>query len=117
VIEMDFFDWGKLFIGAIAILGIFGAMVYGLIYDLTYSDTKITIKNKWVDVQDKEGKYLIGATSGEVFIISDTLINWRYDSSTLYNSLEVGMTCHLRTSGWRFPLFSNYRNILKAECS
>ena len=109
-------EWGIIG-GIIVILFILVALGYDFIYSITYSDTTIKVKDKWVDVQNKEGKYLIGTESGEVFIIQDTLINMRYDSSTLYNKISVGQTCKIHTNGWRLPILSDYRNILTAECS
>lgn len=97
----------------ILILSIVG---YSLGYALTTGEETITIKEKWRKSSGDDDKYLVSAEDGQVFQITDSFIKWRFDSSNLYAELDEGDTCAILTQGWRFPLFSDYKNILEASC-
>lgn len=103
------------FIFVIIIVAFF--LIYNVAYALTSGDETITIKEKWVKYKNNDAKYLISSTNDQVFQITDTWIRWRFDSSNLYAKLEVNQTCHIKTQGWRFPFFSDYKNILEADCN
>lgn len=105
------------FLGILAILLVIGLIAYTLGYAFTTGSETITIKEKWVKYHHDDAKYLVSSTNGQVFQITDTLIKWRWDSSDLYAYLESGQTCKIKTQGWRFPFFSDYKNILEAECN
>ena len=100
----------------IVILLVLGFIGYSLMYALTTGSETITIKEKWVKYHGDDAKYLISSTNGQVFQITDTIIKWRWNSSDLYASLDDGQTCQIKTQGWRFPIFSDYKNILEADC-
>ena len=89
---------------------------YYLGYALTIGEETITIKEKWVKYHGDDAKYLVSSTNGQVFQITDTIIKWRWDSSNLYADLDEGEICKIKTQGWRFPFFSDYKNILEADC-
>jgi len=101
---------------AIIILIILVGIGYSLGYALTIGEETITIKEKWVKYSGEDAKYLISSTNEQVFQITDTIIKWRWDSSNLYAQLDEGDTCILKTQGWRFPFFSDYKNILEVSC-
>ena len=107
-------ELGSLIIITIIITLIF--MIYPISYALTSGKEVIVIKEKWVKYHGDDAKYLISSTNGQVFQITDTIIKWRWDSSNLYADLDTGETCNIKTQGWRFPLFSDYKNILEAKC-
>ncbi len=98
----------------ILVLGIIG---YSLAYALTTGKETITIKEKWRKSSGDDDKYLVSAEDGQVFQITDTFIRWRFNSSNLYADLDEGDVCSIKTQGWRFPLFSDYKNILEANCN
>ena len=108
---------GWIILGILGIICILFFVGYGLAYALTTGEETITIKEKWVKYHHGRAKYLVSSTDGQVFQITDTIIRWRWDSSNLYAKLEPGMTCKIKTQGWRFPLFSDYKNILEADCN
>ena len=93
----------------------------GLIYHFTFAMTRgtetIVIKEKWVKYRGNDAKYLVSSQQGEVYQITDTFWAWRWNSSDLYAYLQPGMICQIKTQGWRFAFFSDYKNILKAECN
>jgi len=91
--------------------------IYKFAYAMTSGEESITVKEKWVKYHGDDAKYLVSSTDGEVFEITDSFFRWRFDSSDLYADLEPGMTCSIQTQGWRFPFFSDYKNIIEANCS
>lgn len=105
-----------LFCVFILLLVIAGIAYSFIIYAITINYETITIKEKWIKYQGDDAKYLISSTNGQVFQITDTIIKWRWDSSNLYADLEEGDTCKIKSQGWRFPLFSDYKNILETDC-
>lgn len=92
------------------------AFGYHLFYALTSGSENIIIKEKWVKYHGNDAKYLVSSTNGQVFQITDTIIKWRWNSSDLYAYLEPGMNCNIVTQGWRFPILSDYKNILSVSC-
>lgn len=93
-----------------------GLIAYSMIYAITTGEETITIKDKWEKYSGGDAKYLLSTTNGQVFQITDTVVKWRFDSSNLYARIDVGDTCKIQTQGWRFPLLSDYKNILEASC-
>jgi len=89
---------------------------YGLFYAFTEGYETITISEKWEKYQGADSKYLVSSEDGQVFQITDTIVKMRFDSSNLYARLKEGQNCRIKTQGWRFPLFSDYKNILEANC-
>jgi len=89
---------------------------YGLMYALTTGTETITIKEKWVKYHEEDAKYLVSSTNGQVFQITDSIIKWRFDSSNLYSDIEEGDRCDIKTQGWRWGFFSDYKNILEVDC-
>lgn len=85
-------------------------------YTVTISEK--TVKNYNVKYSNGsngiKSKYLVFTTDGEVYEITDTILRWRFNSSNLYGKLQVGKTYKITVNGFRIPLFSEYRNILKA---
>jgi len=112
----------KGFFALIVILSalIFVLIIFGISYNVVYAFTEgeetITIKEKWTKYQGESAKYLVSSTSNQVFQITDSIIKWRWDSSNLYASLNEGQKCRIKTQGWRFELFSDYKNIIEASC-
>jgi len=89
--------------------------VYKLIYAFMTGEETITIDEKWVKYKGNDAKYLISSEDEQVFQITDSIIKWRWDSSNLYARLDEGKTYEIKTQGFRFPLFSDYKNILEVE--
>jgi hypothetical protein len=109
----------KGFMGIITIiigLILIAFFIYGILYAITEGSETIKIKEKWIKYHGDDAKYLVSSTNGQVFQITDTIIKWRWDSSNLYASIDEGDKCTIKTQGWRFPLFSDYKNILEADC-
>ena len=82
---------------------------------LSYSSAKeitITIKDKERIAEYEDGKYLI-FTENEVFENTDSFLFLKFDSSDVYNKLEVGSTYKVKVNWYRIKFLSNYRNILE----
>lgn len=108
--------WGVLVILVVVVI-IFGGVIYQLSYSLSRGTETITIKEKWVKYHNNDAKYLVSSTQNEVYQITDSLLYWRWNSSDLYAYLEPGMVCQIQYQGFRFPFFSDYKNIIKANCT
>jgi len=71
------------------------------------------------DGNDTSSKYLIftrlenGKT--RVFENTDSLIEWKFNSSDIYGDIEEGKTYDLKTYGWRAPLLSMYENVISIK--
>jgi len=74
-----------------------------------------TVKDKWVKYHNNEAKYLI-SSENEVFEDTDNALRWKWDSSDVYNYMDVGKVCSANVIGIRVPILSWYRNILSAAC-
>jgi hypothetical protein len=68
----------------------------------------------------RSSKYLVGTESGEVFENSDSMLELKFNSSTVQNKLEEGNCYETKAWGFRVPLFSMYRKIAdvkKVSCT
>lgn len=94
--------------------------IFGLVYTVGYAfsggNTHIVVKEKWVKYHDSDAKYLVSSVGGEVYEITDTWIYMRWNSSDLYAYLEPNMSCNIKYQGWRMGFFSDYKNIISADC-
>lgn len=81
-----------------------------------YSDENVTITVKdkeSVTVNNGEGsknQYRIYTDKG-TFVIEDTLIKGRFDSSDEYAALDAGKTYECEAFGFRIPFFSSFKNL------
>lgn len=109
--------FGIVFLVLLIAFLIFIAFVgYGLLYAFHEGFETITISEKWVKYSGDDANYLVSSEDGQVFQITDTLIKLRFNSSNLYAYIKAGQICDIKTQGWRFPLFSDYKNIITAYC-
>jgi hypothetical protein len=60
-------------------------------------------------------KYLI-FTEGETFQNTDTIWEFKFNSSDIYGKIQKGQLCKFELTGFRVSFLSMYRNILSAEC-
>lgn len=73
----------------------------------------VTVTGKGTKRKSGDDKYLI-YTNVTTYEITDSLFKWRWDSSDLYGTIEVGKTYVIETCGYRIPLLSQYPNIYSA---
>lgn len=75
---------------------------------------KITVTDKNIDPNKDAEKWLI-YTKNEVYCITDLVFSGFFESSDVYNTLEVGKTYNVYVSGCRWPVASGYKVIRKAK--
>ena len=74
---------------------------------------EITIKDKYVKSGSKSGKYLIVDSNNNTYQVTDLLFKGKFNSTDIYNQLEIGKTYRVEISGKRIHIFSWYQNINK----
>lgn len=74
----------------------------------------ITVKDKWIKRTENKDLYMIG-TENEVFKIEDNAFIFKFNSSDIYNQIEIGKQYKIKTTGVRNNLMSWYRNINSIE--
>lgn len=103
---------GFIFCIIILILIIVGCVVAG--FRLDYGNEKtfeITVKDKYIKTYGEQGKYLVVDTNNNTYEIEDLLFKGKFNSTDIYNNLDVGKTYTVTTTGYRMPSLSSYQNI------
>jgi hypothetical protein len=104
----------KLTVGALVAIFVF-LMAFSTIVSYATVDTmtaEVTYKERVV--KDDQSKYLV-FTNTETLENSDSLAHFKFISSDIYGSLDVGCVYQFTVTGFRAPALSMYRNILEAE--
>ena len=77
------------------------------------------VTDKQVKRSAEKDKYLIFTEEPDgdvrVFENTDSLLEWKWDSSNLYGKIRIGETYRIKTYGWRVPFLSWYENIVDVE--
>lgn len=76
---------------------------------------EITVKDKYIKRSGKTDLYLVASEEGETYKIQDLLFKGKFNSTDLYNELEIGNKYRITTTGIRLQYFSMYKNINKIE--
>lgn len=74
---------------------------------------EITVKEKYIKNYNKSSKYIIVDDKREAYQITDLLFKGKFNSTDIYNSLDIGKTYKIETTGKRIPFLSMYKNINK----
>lgn len=74
---------------------------------------KITVKDKYIKNGSQSGKYLVVDTNNNTYEITDLTFKGKFNSTDIYNQLEIGKTYKVEISGKRIHIFSWYQNINK----
>lgn len=109
----------KYIIGAIITISAVGLLSISPIIAYTTDEiVTITIKDKERIVTGSgdtlSSKYLIYTDNG-VYENTDTIWYWKWNSSDVYNNLEVGETYQTKVYGFRVPFLSWYKNIVNIK--
>ena len=75
----------------------------------------IEIKDKFIKNDRKSAKYLVVDTNNTTYEISDLLFIGKFNSTDIYNSIDIGKSYKIYTTGFRIHVFSLYQNINKIE--
>ena len=104
-----------IFVG-IFILGLIGFMVYCSTIEYQNEETiEIVVKDKYIKRSGDTDLYLVVSEDNETYKISDLLFKGKFNSTDLYNQLEIGKKYRITTTGIRLQYFSMYKNINKIE--
>lgn len=87
-------------------------LVIGLFINLHSENGEFKVIGKEVINTKSSYSYLI-YTDKTTLKITDSYINWRFDSSDVYGKIEIGKTYKAKLQGYRFPFFSMYQNIIE----
>ncbi len=100
---------------------ILGAILIGFILSfkmiVAYSTDEyvvFTLEDKERIVKQSSSKYIIFTDKG-TFQNTDTIFYWKWNSSDLYGNMKRGKTYKAHVYGFRFGLFSWYKNIISIE--
>ena len=100
----------------IFILGFIGIGIYfGTVEYQNEETIEITVKDKYVKRSGKDDLYLVAGDNGETYKIEDLLWKGKFNSTDLYNQLDIGSKYKITTTGIRLQYFSMYKNINKIE--
>lgn len=99
----------------LAIIIGFGAL--GGFPHLSRHEYEVTITDKQIKRSNSHDTYMVFAqdTNGKPIVFEDTdsLIEFKFNSSDVYAQLVQGKKYKINAYGWRIPLMSNYENITK----
>lgn len=102
----------KIGCAVIFIILIIGLCIFGVTLD--YQNEEIhqcTLEDKWVKRQSESSDVYLVQCGDEVYKVSDLLFKGKFNSSDIYAKLKVGKKYEIVTTGYRFNLFSMYKNI------
>jgi hypothetical protein len=102
-----------LFVGPLLIILflVAGQQLVALTHQETVTDT--VVKSERVTSGDSS-KYLVFGKN-EVYQNTDMLMVRKFNSSDFYRDIQPGKTYRFTVVGWRVPIFSWYRNIIRFE--
>ena len=92
-----------------------GSVVYVSVIGYTNEQTiEITVKDKYIK-QSKDSKYIVVDTNGNAYEITDLTFKGKFNSTDIYNQIEIGKTYIITMTGKRIHFLSMYPNINKVE--
>ena len=102
--------------GILIVILIISFVSYKIAYFNSTEIIEIKINNKESVLdgsrESTKHKYLIYC-EGEVLENTDSYVYGKFDSSDFYNELKIDSTYTVKVVGWRIPILSHYRNIIK----
>jgi UDP-N-acetylenolpyruvoylglucosamine reductase len=101
-------------IGLITI--VFIALIVGTAIWYNYGTDRalsVVISEKPRTLDRTSSKWLIFTGDGRVLENSDSILRWKFNSSTLQARMKVGQTCVVKVYGKRVPFLSMHPNILE----
>lgn len=106
--------WGCGCVALILGLLIAGGIVFGVVKNSVRSTVVDTVV-KSERIQDGKQSYYLVFGENEVYQNEDSWLNGKFNSSDVYRDIEPGKKYRFEVIGWRWPLMSWYRNIVKFE--
>ena len=99
----------------IIIIIILGAIFINIV-TIGYSDKEIIeieVKDKYIKRNAEKDIYMIVDTENNTYQITDLLFIGKFNSTDIYNQLEIGKKYMIEVTGIRNQVFSLYKNINK----
>lgn len=78
---------------------------------LNSKTVQITVKDKYVKNYNDTSTYIVVDTDNNTYKITDLFFKFKFNSTDIYNNLDVGKKYEVKTTGIRLRLFSTYPNI------
>lgn len=98
------------------VLAIIGFTIYCVTIEYQNGETiEITVKDKYVKRKGESDLYLVATEEGETYKIEDLFFKGKFNSTDLYNELDIGEKYKVEVTGARIPFFSMYKNINTVE--
>lgn len=100
---------------AFAILVIAGISFGIAYYTNTSTNTACVVEDK-DRTRDRDGKsdMRVYTENCGVLEVSDNLLKFHFDSSDVFNEIEIGKTYDFETFGYRIPVLSQFESIISA---
>lgn len=96
------------------IIGLLVIVLLAVVPNFHVEEHKVEIVK--TEIVNNGGHYMIFCKEkGEnvTYTLDDSFWHWSWNTSDIYGSLEVGKTYKIKTSGFRIPIISWYKNIYK----
>lgn len=104
------------FIVAGIIIAVIGGFIYIATIEYQNEETiEIVVKDKYIKRDGKSDIYLVASEAGDTYKITDLLWKGKFNSTDLYNQLDIGSKYKITVTGVRLQYFSMYKNINKIE--
>lgn len=88
------------------------------LYFIQYSNEEtieIVVKDKYIKRKSNDDIYMVVSEDDETYKIMDMIFIGKFNSTDLYNQLEIGKRYKITTTGIRNNFLSEYKNINKIE--
>ena len=100
----------------LVIILILGFLFYCITIDYWNKENiEITVKEKYIKRNGESDLYLVATEEGETYKIEDLFFKGKFNSTDLYNELDIGEKYKVEVTGVRIPIFSMYKNLNKIE--
>lgn len=111
----EILEYIPIIIMVILILSTLGIIIYTNVIAYTNKkEIEIIVKDKFVkngSGKNSTSKYLIVDTTNNTYQITDLFFKGKWNSTDLYNQLEIGKKYKIKTTSKRIHFFSMYPNI------
>lgn len=100
----------------LVIILILGFLFYCITIDYWNKENiEITVKEKYIKRNGESDLYLVATEEGETYKIEDLFFKGKFNSTDLYNELDIGEKYKVEVTGVRISIFSMYKNLNKIE--
>ena len=104
--------------GVILVIMAIIALGFGIykVCSISYSNPEtieIEVKDKFIKISGDVDKYMVVDTENNTYEITDLLFIGKFNSTDIYNQLEIGHKYKIEVTGIRNNFWSFYKNINK----